>query len=117
MANKSKTGELLAVIQGNHVLDAGGASDGLRDYHAARNAVNANLLKGGPQAKLAHVKKVLKNYRVTVSLESDGVRVASRSGDTLIGGKMRNPGSTEWIPAKAIRVRRVKGQTVIDVKQ
>lgn len=28
--------------------------------------------------------------------------------------KLSNPG---WVPAKAIRIRKVKGQTVIDVKQ
>jgi hypothetical protein len=61
----SKIGEVREVIDGRHVM---GTTDGLRDYHAAREAVMSSCRKKDPYAKLAAVKTALKNYNVRVTL-------------------------------------------------
>lgn len=61
----SKIGEVCEVIEGQHVM---GTDDGLRDYHAAREAVMSSCRKKDPYQKLGAVKTALKNYRVRVTL-------------------------------------------------
>lgn len=59
----SKVEQVKAVIAGKHCM----GSDSLTDYHAARKAVNACHCLD-PYAKLATVKRALKNYNVVATL-------------------------------------------------
>ena len=66
----SKISEVREVIDGRHCMDSGDgdAMAGLRDYHAAREAVMSSCRKKDPYQKLAAVKRALKNYNVRVTL-------------------------------------------------
>jgi len=67
----SKISEVREVIDGRHCMNSGNGSDGLaglRDYHAAREAVMLSCRKKDPYQKLAAVKRALKNYNVRVTL-------------------------------------------------
>jgi hypothetical protein len=61
----SKISDIREVIDGKHVM---GTQDGLRDYHAAREAVMSSCRKKDPYMKLAAIKTALKNYNVRVTL-------------------------------------------------
>lgn len=57
----SKLSEILEVIKGSHVM----GENGLRDYHAARAARDANRC-GTTDSRFEAMRKALKNHRVTV---------------------------------------------------
>lgn len=61
----SKIGDVRQTIDGRHVM---GNDDPLREYHAARRAVQDSCRKKDPYQKLAAVKTALKNYNVRVTL-------------------------------------------------
>jgi hypothetical protein len=73
----SKVEQILAVIRNSHVM----GEDGLRDYHAARAARDANR-KGTTQARFSAMKTALKNHRVTVSLDSGMGTIRIRNNET-----------------------------------
>lgn len=64
----SKISEVREVIDGRHCMGNGDGLSGLRDYHAAREAVMSSCRKTDPYLKLAAVRKALKNYNVRVTL-------------------------------------------------
>ncbi len=77
----SKVGKLTAFLEGLHVM----GRNGLRDYHAAAAAVNANR-KRDTLDKLAAVKAALKNHRVTVKVRCGDIsvtRTTDGDGNTL----------------------------------
>lgn len=72
----SKVEQILKVIEGSHVM----GSNGLRDYHAARLARDANRC-GTTESRFIAMRKALKNHRVTVKLVyNDG----AQTGDIQI---------------------------------
>ena len=77
----SKIGTLTAFLKGMHVM----GDNGLRDYHAAKLAVNAGR-KRGIEAQCAAVKIALNNHRVTVCIWAGDVcvrRTTDADGSTL----------------------------------
>lgn len=64
----SMVGDIRRLIDGAHVM----GPDGLRDYHAAAAAVNA-CRKHDFSARLAGVRKALKNYNVQVFARDNGI--------------------------------------------
>ena len=80
--SKSLVAQIQEVIGGQHVMGA----DGLTDYHAARKVRDCKRVRDRSE-RVSAMKRALKNYRVTVSLdwESDAILVANReSGLTVI---------------------------------
>lgn len=62
----SKIHELREMLRGRHCMSNTDA-DGLRDYHAAKEAINKSRVRD-PYRKLAAIKHALKNYSVRVTL-------------------------------------------------
>ena len=77
----SQIGKLTAFVTGLHVM----GKDGLRDYHAAKAALDANRRRDMGD-KVAGIKHALKNHRVTVGVWCGAVtvrRTTNGDGDVL----------------------------------
>lgn len=78
----SKISEILAVIDGEHVM----GSAPLGDYYAAKAARNAGRVKDIIR-RHAKIKQALHAYRVTVSFSGvpgDGVRIRNNAKSTQV---------------------------------
>lgn len=82
----SKVEQILSTIRNTHVM----GTDGLRDYHCARLARDANRC-GTTDSRFDAMRKALKNHRVTVAhVFENGFRTGSiaiknfESGATFI---------------------------------
>ena len=73
----SKIEQILGVIRDSHVMGV----DGLRDYHAARAARDANRCVT-TQARFSAMRRALKDHRVQVTLDTGLGVIRIRNAET-----------------------------------